>query len=75
MNKNKAKNKKNSLETVFDNMLKEKRDDIYKIFYDALEDFALGKAIKEGIDSGLTDEKEIYRILKKNGNRVYKRIN
>jgi len=54
--------------------MKKKRDDIYKIFYEALEDYALGKAIEEGIDSGLADEKEIFRILKKNGNRVFKQV-
>jgi len=74
MNKNKIKKEKNSLDMVFDNILKEKRDDIYKIFYEALEDYALGKAIEEGIDSGLADEKEIFRILKKNGNRVFKQV-
>ena len=44
-------------------IFEERREDIYKIFSEVVEDFALAKAIKEGEKTKSVSRSEIFKIL------------
>lgn len=46
-------------------VLEEKKEMLYNIFLEAMEDAAMVNAIKEGEKSGIANRKEIYSILDK----------
>ena len=51
------------LNNAFDTLLNERREEIYDIFCEALEDYLLGKEIEKGLNSGITNKNEVYRLL------------
>lgn len=50
---------------VVSEVLEEKKEMLYNIFVEAMEDAAMINAIKEGEASGVADRKEIYSLLDK----------
>jgi hypothetical protein len=50
---------------VVSEVLEEKKEMLYSIFFEALEDAAMINAIKEGEASGVADRNEVYSILNK----------
>lgn len=50
---------------VVSEVLEEKREMLYNIFLEAIEDAAMVNAIKEGELSGIADRKEIYSLFEK----------
>lgn len=65
---------KEELDSAFDMILKERRGEIYDIFSEAIEDYLLGKEIEKGLNSGIANKSEVYRLLKKNGHRIHKKV-
>lgn len=51
------------LEEIFIKMIREKRDVLYEIIVEALEDVALGSAIQEGRQNQLVSEERIFAML------------
>jgi hypothetical protein len=50
---------------VVSEVLEEKKEMLYNIFIEAMEDAALVRAIKEGETSGIADPNEVYSLLEK----------
>lgn len=55
----------NALKKVIVELLQEKNEKFISIISEAFEDFVMGEAIKEGLDSDLVSKKEIYDVLNK----------
>jgi len=51
------------LEEVLIKMIQEKREVLYEIFMEALEDIALGNAIHEGRQNHFVSEERIFSLL------------
>ena len=51
------------LEEIFINMIREKRDVLYEIIMEALEDVTLGNAIQEGRQNQFVSEERIFSLL------------
>jgi hypothetical protein len=58
---------KNQLKEVFKQafaeLLQERRDLLYDVFTEVLEDIALANAIKEGEETGIVPGKQVFKIL------------
>ena len=55
---------KKMLKEVLTETLREQRDLLHEVFTDALEDFALAEAIREGRKTKIIPEEEVDRILR-----------
>ena len=51
------------LEEIFIKMIREKRDVLYEIMVEALEDLTLGNAIQEGRQNQFVNEERIFAVL------------
>lgn len=72
MNKKRVNKSRENLDNALDAILKSRREDIYAIFYEAIEDYVMGKEIEKGLESGIANKNEVYRLLRKHGNRIHK---
>ncbi len=58
---------KNQLKEVFKQataeLLQERRDLLYDVFIEVLEDVALANAIKDGEETGIVPRKQVFKIL------------
>jgi ribosomal protein L12E/L44/L45/RPP1/RPP2 len=61
--KNKVSEK--TIEKAFEKILIEKKEVFYDVFLEALEDYALEKAMQEGSNSKKVSRKKVFEILDK----------
>ena len=52
------------LKTAFREAIAEKQDVFNNIIAEVLEDIAIGKAIDEGLDSGIAKKEDVFQALK-----------
>jgi hypothetical protein len=63
MSESEALQLKAIMKDAFSEVIQSNQEFIYNAFYEALEDFHLLEAIKEGEDSGLVTRDEVFAIL------------
>ncbi len=54
-----------NFDKTFDKILLDKREAFYDVFLEALEDYALAKAMKEGSNSKKISRKKVFELLDK----------
>ena len=51
------------MKTVLEDILSEKKDLLYDILYEAIEDFALGRAMEDAEQSETVSRDEVFKVL------------
>ena len=54
---------KDLFKQAFEELLQERRDLLYELVADIIEDFALTRAIKEGEDTATVGKEEVFQVL------------
>ena len=58
---------KEVLKQAFAELLQERRDLLYDVFTEVLEDIALANAIKEGEETEIVSREQVFKILESDG--------